>query len=78
MDVARVPGRKGFPEDAGSKWDQRKMGTAERAEDSGGREHPELVTDRDSLETQPHSAARSEHLTLVDLSPHTVDDPKSL
>lgn len=53
MDVTRVPGQKRFPEEAGSKRDQRKMVTATRAElrqrtVSGGRERPELVTDRDS------------------------------
>lgn len=53
MDVTRVPGRKHFPEEAGSKRDQRKMVTATRAERgqrtvSGGRERPKLVTDRDS------------------------------
>lgn len=48
MDVTRVPGRKGFPEEASSKWIQRKMVRAARAEGSGGRERPELVTDRDS------------------------------
>lgn len=48
MDVTRVTGRKGFPEEESLKWIQRKMVRAARAEGSGGRERPELVTDRDS------------------------------
>lgn len=48
VDMTRVPGWKGFPEEASSKWNQRKMVTGAWAEDSGGHEHPELVTNRDS------------------------------